>query len=72
MDCFLTFFLRFYYEVSEKWLELLDELGDFPQEIDYAVKELFKTWRTKEKFSDNLESARKAVMKLEEQYKTKV
>lgn len=72
MDCFLTFFLRFYYEISEKWMELLDELGDFPQEINYSVKELFKTWRNKEKFPNNLESAQQAVINLEEQYKTKV
>lgn len=72
MDCFLTFFCCFYYKVVEKWSELIDELGDFPQEIDYSIKELFKTWRNKEKFPKDFESAQKAVIKLEEQYKTKV
>lgn len=73
MDTFLHFFLRFYYATKEKWTpEVVEELGDFPQDVVYSVEEMFRQWRKSDGFAKNLEEAQQKVSDIEKEYKAKV
>lgn len=72
MDCFLLYLLRFYYETQTYWSEVVDELGEFPIDVEYVLEELLSKWRKKEKFPRNLEESKESVDKMERQYQNKV
>uniref|UniRef100_A0A915DDT2 MIF4G domain-containing protein n=1 Tax=Ditylenchus dipsaci TaxID=166011 RepID=A0A915DDT2_9BILA len=50
MDCFLYYYLRFYYETAEKWTEMESELGEFPKDIKYNVDEHLKNGASRRSF----------------------
>ncbi|KAI6202145.1 Nonsense-mediated mRNA decay protein 2 [Aphelenchoides besseyi] len=71
MDCFLNYLFLFYFDTKECWsAELVEEYGEFPQELAYEMDKMLTTFRKKEKskFPNSLEAARKAVQKIQEKY----
>lgn len=73
MDTFLHFFLRVFYEIKSKWnAEIMEELGEFPQDIVYMIDEMLNKWRKGEKFAKNIEDAQQRVLDIEKEYKTRV
>lgn len=72
MDCYLYHLLKFYYEAKSLWNKIVDELGEFPLDIEYTIEELLNVWRKKEKFPKNLEEAKEFVDKMDRQHQNKV
>ncbi|KAI6216020.1 hypothetical protein M3Y94_00454100 [Aphelenchoides besseyi] len=71
MDCFLNYLFLFHFDTKECWsAELVEEYGEFPQELTYEMDKMLTTFRKKEKskFPNSLDAARKAVQKIQEKY----
>jgi ABC-type cobalt transport system substrate-binding protein len=49
-----------------------DELGDFPDDMQFALTDLLDTWRKGEKFPGCFEEANKAVAEIQTRYLPKV
>jgi hypothetical protein len=50
----------------------VDDLGEFPEDVEQNVTDLLGTWRKGEQFPQSLNEANAKVTEIEELYKAKV
>jgi hypothetical protein len=60
------------HQTRDCWSQFLDDLGEFPEDVEQNVTDLLGTWRKGEQFPQSLNEANAKVAEIEELYKAKV
>jgi hypothetical protein len=60
------------HQTLDCWSQFVDDLGEFPEDVEQNVTDLLGTWRKGEQFPQSLNEANAKVTEIEELYKAKV